>query len=66
MEKFASVKNCKKCNAVVLTSFDDFLGIRKYIPKGYKRIGTREIIIPEHLEVTCPHCGFIWQEECQQ
>ena len=62
MEKFASVKNCEKCNANVFTPIDKvFMGKRKYVPAS---IGENENVIPEHLEVTCHDCGFTWQEQC--
>jgi len=65
MNKFESVENCIKCRSNMFSPVGKiFYGKRKYVPAT---LGTgRDTIVPEHLEVTCSHCGFTWLEECAE
>lgn len=57
MEFFGSVKSCPKCGQELYSKKDNiFLGERKYIQKG---------IIDDHLLITCPTCGYKWNESCK-
>ena len=62
MNEFNERKNCSKCNSKRFSKVDGrdllkFTYVSEYMEDDDK-------IVPEHLDVMCRVCGYIWQEKC--
>jgi predicted nucleic-acid-binding Zn-ribbon protein len=59
---FESVKECIKCGRKIYHHDNTCLANRTFIPPKLENNN----IVQEHLDVSCPFCGYTWQEQCKE
>ena len=61
IHEFGSVEECPKCKCDMYSYECQFTGKMKHVAAIETEQGD---VIYEHLDITCPNCGYTWQEFC--
>jgi len=73
VEPLNSRKFCKKCGVILTRVNYRYVGIHEFSDNCADRCRCEEQeidtsleppLMPEHIERTCPRCGYIWGEAC--